>query len=419
MPPTMGDPRLLQINVSPGGVPKLPVPEARVTRAGVEGDRQADATVHGGPHRAVSILGIEAIERVAAEGHPIAPGTTGENLTVSGFDVSTLAVGTRLAIGEEVVVELAWPANPCRTIRHSFSDLRFGRLGVVAHPADSRMYGRVLAEGTIRAGDPIRILPPAGDGADRFAIARRLDHAETESALAQWRAAADAGVGVAIAEDGDLAIAATPSVPVPTFNLGLGFAHLPNLVDRAVDHFTAHRVTGWVWTDAPPWPDAVAEGTAAWAAIPVSVDTRPAAPDGVVIRELGRQEVGPWASVVTVAAGMERPEAEAFTALEAGLARAAHHHRFVAEIDGTPVGAASLHVHRRVGWLRSGTVLPAYRGRGIQRALIEARLAHAARVGCDLAGASAGFDTSSLRNVERVGGRVVATRGRYRIAPDS
>lgn len=69
----MNDPRLLQVNVSPGGVPKLPVPSARVTTLGVEGDRQADATVHGGPHRAVSILAIEAIRRVAAEGHPIAP----------------------------------------------------------------------------------------------------------------------------------------------------------------------------------------------------------------------------------------------------------------------------------------------------------------------------------------------------------
>src|SRR3990170_1002523 len=110
--------RLVQVNVSPGGVPKHSVPEARVTTLGVDGDRQADVTVHGGPHRAVSILGIEAIRRVAAEGHPIAPGTTGENLTVEGFDVSSLPPGTRLVIGDEVVLELASPTNPCRTIRH-------------------------------------------------------------------------------------------------------------------------------------------------------------------------------------------------------------------------------------------------------------------------------------------------------------
>ena len=88
--------RLVQVNVSDGGVPKLPVPTARVTRAGVEGDRQNEATVHGGPHRAVSLLGIEAIGRVAAEGNPIGPGTTGENLTVAGFDVSLLPLGVIL-----------------------------------------------------------------------------------------------------------------------------------------------------------------------------------------------------------------------------------------------------------------------------------------------------------------------------------
>ena len=73
----MSDGRLVRVNVSEGGVPKLPVESARVTRNGVEGDRQKADTVHGGPHRAVSILGIEAIRRVAAEGHPIRPGSTG------------------------------------------------------------------------------------------------------------------------------------------------------------------------------------------------------------------------------------------------------------------------------------------------------------------------------------------------------
>ena len=48
--------RVVQVNVSPGGVPKLPVPGAWVGRAGVEGDAQAHPDVHGGPHRAVALL---------------------------------------------------------------------------------------------------------------------------------------------------------------------------------------------------------------------------------------------------------------------------------------------------------------------------------------------------------------------------
>jgi MOSC domain-containing protein YiiM/GNAT superfamily N-acetyltransferase len=409
--------RLIQVNVSAGGVPKHPVPEARVTRLGIEGDRQRDVTSHGGPHRAVSILGIEAIGRVAAEGHPIAPGTTGENLTVAGFDVSSLPVGTRLAIGDEVVLELAWPANPCRTIRHSFAGLRFGRLSAAAHPADSRMYARVVAEGTVRPDDPIRVMPAVGDAAERLLAVRRLDTAEAASALAVWRAAGDAGIEVAVVDDGNLAMAATPSVPGPSFNIGLGFAHLPNLLDRAIDHFAGHGVTGWVWTDEEPWPEAILDSTAASVALDVQPGASGRQPVGLVVRELGRREIGTWSSIVTAAADLSPAEARAFGGLEAGLARAPHHHRFVAELNGEPVGAASLHVHHQVGWLRAGTVLPEHRGRGIQRALIEARVAHAARVGCDLAGASADVDGPSLRNLERVGGRVVATRGRYRVVP--
>ena len=417
----MVDGELLHVNVSPGGVPKLPIPEGEITRFGVVGDRQADATVHGGPHRAVSILGIEAIRRVAEEGHPIAPGTAGENLTVSGFDVSSLPAGTRLAIGDEVVLELAWPANPCRTIRHSFSDLRFGRLGVSANPADSRMYARVVRTGTVRPGDPIRLAAPMDDAAELAFLANRLDRAEAASALAVWHAAVESGIEVAIVDDGDLAMAATPTLPGSIFNLALGFAHLPNLLERATAHFAAHDVTGWVWTDEEPWPDAILDATGVYAAVPVDGpdDEEWTPPDGLVVRELGRREVGAWSGVLAAAADLDPAQASAFRDLEPRLALAAHHHRFVAELNGAVVGAASLHVHHHVGWLRAGAVLPAFRGRGVQRAMIEARVRHAARIGCDLAGASATAGGSSARNLERVGGRVVATRGRYRMVPSS
>ena len=47
----------------------------------------------------MSLLGIEAIERVQADGHPIEPGSVGENLTTTGIELSGLPIGTRLAIG--------------------------------------------------------------------------------------------------------------------------------------------------------------------------------------------------------------------------------------------------------------------------------------------------------------------------------
>ena len=408
--------RLLQVNVSPGGVPKHPVPEARVTALGVEGDRQRETTVHGGPHRAVSILGIEAIRRVAAEGHPIAPGTTGENLTIEGLDVSSMPVGTRLRIGDEVVVELSGPADPCRTIRHSFRDLRFGRLGIATHPDDSRMYARVVREGVVRADDPITVSAPVDDAAERHLLARRLDRAERSSSLAVWQAAADAGHGVAIVDDGDLAIVAGPSLPGPVFNQALGFADMPHLLDRARDHFATHRTTGWVWTDAPPEPDAEADGVAVYAGLDPATLARGSRPHGLIVRELRRDEVATWAPVVAESAGLPPAVARAFADLEPHLARAVHHHRFIAELDGRPVGAGSLHTHHHAGWLRAGTVLPAHRGLGIQRALIEERILAARRLGCDLVGASATEGSSSARNLERVGAATVAVRRRYRIA---
>ena len=408
----MTDGRLLQVNVSDGGVPKVPVEAARITTYGVEGDRQASETVHGGPHRAVAILGIEAIRRVAAEGHPIGPGTTGENLTTEGFDVSALPVGTRLAIGDDVVLEISQPTNPCRTIRHSFADLRFGRLSMKAHPADSRMYARVIAEGVVRTGDPIRIAAPTGTAAEAFEIADRLDHAERESALAFWAAATAAGHTLDVLDDGDIAACASATLPGPAFNMALGFAHLPNLVGRAVAHFQKNAVTGWVLADDPPWPDAIVDSTLGRYAIAASDEATET--DGVRVRELPRTEIGPWAEVIVAASDLPPSVAAAWRDLEPQLALVAHHHRFVAEVDGRPVGAGSLHLHHQLGWLRAGSVLASHRGRGIQRALITHRAAHARRLGADLVGASALESSASAVNLERLGFRRVGTRRSYR-----
>src|SRR5436309_2923567 len=57
------DGRVLQVNISPGGVPKLPVAAARVERNGLVGDRHDHDTVHGGTHRALDLL--DSVERDA------------------------------------------------------------------------------------------------------------------------------------------------------------------------------------------------------------------------------------------------------------------------------------------------------------------------------------------------------------------
>jgi GNAT superfamily N-acetyltransferase len=269
----------------------------------------------------------------------------------------------------------------------------------------------------MQRGRLVQVNVSGDDVAERRAIARRVERTERASTLTMWRAAAAAGYRIDIVDDDELAIAAAPDLPGPPFNLGLGFAEMPHLLRRARDHFVAHGVTGWAWTDAAPWPGAEPDATAIYGAAAVDELIAEDEPEGLVVRRLGRDEVGGWGAIVEAAGGMEGATARAFADLETPLASEADHHRFVAELDGRPVGTGSLHIHQGVGWLRAGVVLPDARGRGIQRALIRERAAHALRLGCDIVGASANAGGVSARNLERVGARIVAVRGRYRIDP--
>jgi MOSC domain-containing protein YiiM len=147
---------VVQISVSRGGVPKLPIPQARLSSDGVEGDRQNDRRHHGGPDRAVCIYSLELIEALQREGHPIEPGSAGENLTVSGLDWASIAPGVRLTVGD-ALLEIVSFTVPCKTIRASFVDGRFERISQKTNPGWSRVYARVLSAGEARMGDAVEI----------------------------------------------------------------------------------------------------------------------------------------------------------------------------------------------------------------------------------------------------------------------
>jgi MOSC domain-containing protein YiiM len=146
-----------RLSRSDGGVPKLPVREAWVGTEGMEGDRQRDLRFHGGPRRALCLYSLERIEELRTEGHPIEPGTVGENLTLSGLDWPRLVPGTRLALGDEVEIEITAYTVPCKNIAGSFRDGVFTRISEKLHPGWSRVYARVLREGRLREGDAVRV----------------------------------------------------------------------------------------------------------------------------------------------------------------------------------------------------------------------------------------------------------------------
>jgi MOSC domain-containing protein YiiM len=146
--------QVIQINVNPnGGVPKHRVPSAQVTFDGVIGDKQRDRQFHGGPTRAVSLYSYERIQALQAEGHPIAPGSSGENLTIGGLDWGELQVGDRLRIGDWLRIEITGYAAPCSNIVESFAGGEFKRISQKLHPGWSRLYARVMFEGAVREGD--------------------------------------------------------------------------------------------------------------------------------------------------------------------------------------------------------------------------------------------------------------------------
>lgn len=146
-----------QINVSEGGVPKIPVGQASVTALGLEGDGHYDLRHHGGLERALCLFTLEQIGRLRAEGHSINPGTTGENITLLGIDLALLIPGIVLTLGERVQVEITAYATPCKTIRDSFLDGDFTRISPKNHPGESRVYARVLQGGMIRVGQQVYV----------------------------------------------------------------------------------------------------------------------------------------------------------------------------------------------------------------------------------------------------------------------
>lgn len=150
--------RVVSVNVSPGGVPKLPVAEQWVGPKGLTDDRHNEPEpMHGGVDQAVCLYSMEAIARVAADGHNAFPGAFGENLTLEGIEMDSIGPGDRLTIGDDgLVIEITWNAAPCKTQAHWFSDGRFARISHKTHPEDARWYARVITEGPVRPGDVVR-----------------------------------------------------------------------------------------------------------------------------------------------------------------------------------------------------------------------------------------------------------------------
>jgi MOSC domain-containing protein YiiM len=150
--------RIFQLCCSPGGVPKLAVREALVNELGMVGDGHAFPKIHGGPDRALCLFSLERILEMQQVGHPIFPGSVGENVTISGLDWNVVQPGVQLLLGDEVLVRITSYTTPCNSIPDSFLDGNYSLISQKVRPGWSRVYACVLKGGEVKVGQRVLLV---------------------------------------------------------------------------------------------------------------------------------------------------------------------------------------------------------------------------------------------------------------------
>lgn len=158
---------IIQINVSPGGLPKMPIDRAIVDEFGIQGDGHRNQKHHGGPRRALLLVAAEVIDTLKTEGWPLFYGALGENLTTRGLDHSVWRPGQRYRAGG-IILELTSPRGPCANLNQFGAGIqaRIYDKGVRALDPDSRYWGLsgfyacILKNGELRTEDIIELIDP-------------------------------------------------------------------------------------------------------------------------------------------------------------------------------------------------------------------------------------------------------------------
>ena len=142
---------ILAINISEKkGTPKTSIPVGTlIADFGFEGDAHA-----GKWHRQVSLLARESIEKAAGmRTDGLCHGVFAENLTTEGIELHTLPIGTRLAVGDEAVLEITQIGKECH------AECAISRLvGQCVMPREG-VFARVVKGGSVKPGDRIEVLP--------------------------------------------------------------------------------------------------------------------------------------------------------------------------------------------------------------------------------------------------------------------
>lgn len=141
---------------------------------------------------------------------------------------------------------------------------------------------------------------------------------------------------------------------------------------------------------------------------------------GVTVRMIDAGETELWSRISARGWAHDHPELEEFLqqlgAVTAGRAQTTC---FVGEVDGQPGAAGVLSIHEGVALFGGSSTVPEMRRRGLQAALLEARMRYAQEQGCDLAMMVAWIGSESQRNAERKGFRVAYTRTKWELRTEN
>jgi MOSC domain-containing protein YiiM len=122
----------------------------------LEGDDQADRSVHGGPDQAVYAYASEDIAYWSdVTGLDLGPGAFGENLTTAGIDVSGARIGERWRIGT-VELRVTGPRIPCFKLEARIGVRGFQK--AFLHAGRPGAYFAITQEGELQAGDEVELL---------------------------------------------------------------------------------------------------------------------------------------------------------------------------------------------------------------------------------------------------------------------
>ena len=154
----LGQERILQRKgrVERTGIFKVPTQNAvKVTKLGLGGDVIVSKKHHGGPDQAVYVYGAGDYEWWSKEPDvEFAPGTFGENLTVSELESAQFHIGDYLHIGE-VTLQVTAPRIPCGTFASRMNDSQWVK--AFRHAERPGLYCRVFQEGFVTTGDPVSL----------------------------------------------------------------------------------------------------------------------------------------------------------------------------------------------------------------------------------------------------------------------